>query len=512
MTDATPCLRPIDLAAAGRDLPGEFDCPLLLESGGVIESEGPMESAGLPAEVTVRCRQVLRLLPGRRLVALAEVAGRRVVLKLFLGPGARRYRDREARGSARLVAAGVATPALLGRASSAIGGAEALLFEYLDDSRPLGGDDVAGLLMAAAALARLHRAGAVHRDPHLDNFLRRADGRVFLIDGDGVRPTIGGRALGRRASLANLALLCAERTPLADDGLDTAYDAYARARGWRRSPARDAAGLQALARATRLQRRARVRRYLYKAQRDCTEFTCERSWKDHLICVRAARDGALETLLADPDGAMGSGEVVKAGNSATVVRVRLGERSCIVKRYNQKHWRHALRRVLKPTARFRRAWLNGQRLHLLGIPTARPLALLERRFGPLRGVAYLVMEDLGPVDLAAAAAAAPLRDRVVEQVVSLFRALRAAGLWHGDTKASNFIVSDDGVALVDLDAMRETHQHDDGSIRNDDVVRFLANFDHCPEVRERFAAALQAAGLISAAAWAGGVAAPPRRL
>jgi hypothetical protein len=187
----------------------------------------------------------------------------------------------------------------------------------------------------------------------------------------------------------------------------------------------------------------------------------------------------------------------------------------VIKRYNLKGPWHALRRALKPTARFRRAWLNGQRLQFLDIPTARPLALVERRFGPLRGVAYLVMEDLGDRDLGIEVAVGGLTEVRLAQVAALFRALGAAGLTHGDTKASNFLVTADGVAVIDLDAM---HSSVNKSLVNKrsvnkssvsehpDLTRFLANFDHLPDVRARVRAALSGAGTDD------GFAAPSRSL
>ena len=123
----------------------------------------------------------------------------------------------------------------------------------------------------------------------------------------------------------------------------------------------------------------------------------------------------------------------------------------------------------------------AQRMKFLGIPTARPIALLERRFGPLRGVAYLVMEDAGREDLSERASASGLGDEQVAGVVRLFSALQAAGLTHGDTKASNFLVSQGRVVLVDLDAM---HEGVAGLAR--DIDRFLANWLDQPELRVRF--------------------------
>jgi Ser/Thr protein kinase RdoA (MazF antagonist) len=188
--------------------------------------------------------------------------------------------------------------------------------------------------------------------------------------------------------------------------------------------------------------------------------------------------------------------VLKAGNSATVIRAEVGARRCVVKRYNVKGPWHALRRSLRIIPRFRRSWLNGQRLHLLAIPTARPLALVERRWGPGRGVAYLVMEDLsdpgvgGPRDLAEEVRSGVAAERV-DQVVALFQALQVGELSHGDTKATNFLVdAHDRLCLIDLDAMRSGRRALAG-----DVARFLDNFAGRPALRRRYAEALRAAGL-----------------
>jgi hypothetical protein len=160
----------------------------------------------------------------------------------------------------------------------------------------------------------------------------------------------------------------------------------------------------------------------------------------------------------------------------------------VVKRYNVKSFWHGVRRALKPRSRFRLAWCNGQRLHFLDIPTARPMALLEHRIGPLRRVAYLVMEDRGGEDLNGLAAAGGMQDVHVDAVVRIFRSLAAAGLCHGDTKASNFLVTPEGVALIDLDAMTERPAG-----LGEDVRRFLDNWNAQPALqrrfRERFAAA-----------------------
>jgi len=489
-----PRLTVTELARAGRHLPPTFELALAVTTPAAADrrrADGPTS--------VLRCEAVLRLLPGRRLVARVRVDGRLRALKLFFGPGARRYFRRERRGCEAMRAAGVATPALAGAVADTDGSARGLLFDWIEDATPLSPFDQAGLASAAAELARLHASGWRHGDLHLDNFLvAPGPGRPQLIDGDGVRRDRAGE-VARAAAIDDLATLCAQRPPRADDDLDGIWRAYAGARGWADADGAAPAAVPAAVPAVLLerlgrQRRARLERYLRKTQRDCSEFRVERSWRHCLLAVRACWRDELAALLRDPEAAMAAGEVVKAGNSATVVRVALGASSCIVKRYNLKNAGQALRRNLRGMPRFRRAWAFGQGLHLLEVATARPLALLERRAGPWRGVAYLVMEDVGRHDLAGEIAATGLTDERLDQVVALFTDLGRAGLTHGDTKATNLLVDGAALRLVDLDAMAL-----DDRGRAADLARFLENFEAGSAPRRRFAEAFAAAGLTASA-------------
>lgn len=523
MTEVTsartpPLLSLAALAGAGRHLPERFRLRLELTASApqlnanqtdFAALAGAFDLQGAAPEQDLWCLEVLRVLPGRRIVARVRLGEREALLKLFLGRDAGRYCAREARGCALLAEAGVPTPELLAAARAPADQAPAeawgLVFEFLDGAASLDSEDTAGVTAAAAELALLHEAGGRHLDLHLDNFLRTRDGRLVMIDGDGIRPQPG--VVGRRRAMGDLAVLCAQRAPLADQELAAIYQAYAERRGW--PDGFDPAAHRRLGRATRRARRQRVRRYLRKAARSCSEFLVRSEGhllaRRRLLALRSAWEPALEAFLANPGPAVAGGEVIKAGNSATVVRVRIGEHSRIVKRYNLKSPWQALRRSLRPLPRYRRSWLNGQRLNLLRIPTARPLALLEQRWGPVRGLAYLVMEDCGAADLATTVAAGALSEPVLTDVVQLFQALAAAELCHGDTKASNFLVEPGRVRLIDLDAMTQLGAP---GRRREDVARFLANFDAHPETRQRFEQALTEAGLWQPDGFSG----PRRRL
>lgn len=464
--------RPLSLAelqAQGRDLPTPF---ILEGSLNPAPDDGPIE-----------CLEVLRVLPGRRIVMRARLGARQCALKLFVGDRAALSARRERAGLELLAASGVDTPELIADLHLP-GGGEGILVDWLAGSRPVDEEDVQGLADVAAALARLHANGAIQHDAHLNNYLRDADGMLHAIDGDGVRRPA---RLRRRQELANLALLLAQLPPPDATRLPVVAEAYWRAR-WGSDPGPDE--LAALQRRVHAQRAGRMRRYLRKTLRDCSEFHGERKNGRFVVCARNAWTAQMAEFVDRPEDHLVAGTVLKAGNSATVMRLRIGETAYVVKRYNVKGFFHGLRRALRPTPRYRVAWLSGHRLLRLGIATPRPVALLEARQG-LATVAYLVMEDLGAArDLAQAVAGEGYTAGVGRAVAGLFRGLRDAGLVHGDTKASNFLVRDASVYLIDLDAMKPGSQ-----TRSRDVARFLANWDDAPQVCESFRGALQEAGV-----------------
>ncbi len=462
--------RPLDLAdlrAAGRSLTLPFNLALASPADGAF---------------TVTCEEIFRLLPARRLVARVSWREQQFVLKLFFDARAERNCAREVAGLAAMADSAVPTPRICAQVTLAPV-ACGLLLEYLPAAVELGWADTRGVTAAACLIADMHAQGVWQDDLHLDNFLTSGE-RVFAIDGGGVRSRSS--ALNEKASFANLGVLLAQRPPLVDDEIAGIGRAYCDRRSWQTDDAR----LQRQLAAVATQRRARVRRYLVKVQRDCTEFAVAKTFTRYQAVVRDRQTASLTGLLENLAQALESGEILKAGNSATVARVAMATgTSVVVKRYNVKNLFHALRRALKPLARFRRAWINGQRLHFLNIPTPRPLALVEERIGPWRGVAYLVTEDCGDVDLLAEITASGLSEKRCAQITTIFTSLQRACLMHGDTKASNFLIWQDQVFLIDLDGMTENP-----TARDKDLQRFLRNWDNA--TRRRFAEAFQEAGLV----------------
>lgn len=425
-------------------------------------------------------RRVLRLLPGSRLTAEAGWRGQTVVLKLFYATrGAARHFRRERAGLAALRAAGLETPRLL--AEGAAGDASLLLLEFLAESRPLPRIPLEHQPRGAvlAAIRQMHAAGLLQKDIHPGNFLA-GNGTVYCIDGDAVDASHAGAPLPAAAARDNLALFLAQFTP--DES-----------RPW--LEALDAAPDASLLDAIRRQRLARLAHYRRKLYRDCTEIVREQDVRRLLLLRREEDKPALRALLADLDGCIARGAPLKAGGSATVARCELADgRSVVVKRYNvwAKPWR-VLNRAIRPSRAWR-SWGSAHLLHFFGLPASNPLAMLERRFGPLRGTAYFVSEYVAgqPGNVCFEARPEP-SSAVMAALIRLFAALKAQRITMGDAKLSNFMFRNEAphVCLIDLDDIRlHGSERDFSRAWSKDRSRFLRNFDNQARWREWFEARL----------------------
>lgn len=438
-----------------------------------IELQNGARQLSLPASVTLTsaegamticAERALRLLPGKRVTVRGviqggELDGRGVALKLFLRrQRGERHRQRELAGHQRLRSAGVACPELLASGISPCGELVGVVYQWVDHALPLGqcwqqfdpAQKRMWLQRVVAEVLRLHRHGAWQQDIHLDNFLVAGE-RLITLDLATVAATRGVQPLPMRRSLANLGQLAAQ-LEVADQPLLMAAVREAFSHKGTESPARLETRLW---RATRYAWRKRLRDYLEKSMRDCSLTHVERGF-DYLWCCRRERWGDdARRFAVDPESFMAEGELLKAGNTATVVRTVLDGRPVIIKRYNIKNWRHAVSRAIRPS-RASHSWRYAHLLELVGLPATGPVALLERRWGPLRRRAYFICDAIDAPDLLGIGEQRGLTPSECSALSSVLELMLACQLSHGDFKANNLLVGGDRIWLIDLDAM---HRH-----------------------------------------------------
>ena len=132
----------------------------------------------------------------------------------------------------------------------------------------------------------------------------------------------------------------------------------------------------------------------------------------------------------------------------------------------------------------------------LNIRTPSPIALIEERFGFLRGKAYLITEYSSGFPA----------QRLIEKkefrkeplwIANLLQTIFDNQLIHGDLKAQNLLIEDDGACIVDLDSMfeaRSTKIH--RAHRKKEVARFFSNWKNCPELSSSFSSHLKSMDLL----------------
>ncbi len=434
-------------------------------------------------------QECVRLLPHRRQVWRGLWDGQEAFAKFYLDTKASQALEAEESGLRQLHQAGIAAPYVLHRnpqsespdghkgallVLAAIPGARTLL-DAFDEA---DGDEKSSLADEAIKLfRRLHAAGLDHKDCHFGNFIVGDDG-LHLIDGDAVRPLSD--------ATASMALLLAQFPAGFKPDLSVFGDA------------------EALRQAATKARFDRIRRLGRKVFRNCTAVEHSRSSGACSWFSSFVDSLALQELLDDPEASLRhpSARLLKEGHTCTVWTLPLDlAGQVVVKRYNLE-WPGALVKGFLP-GRGAKSWAGAFILADQGLPTPKPLALIEKRLGPWRGTSWIVTAYQEGRDLLSLITDDKLSDENLEplllQAAKLIANLAAIGGVHGDCKAQNFLVDPDGqVTWIDLDSLKFHRLPIRPDLVNKDRHRFLRNLDKAPwrsvDLRRRLAAALGVEG------------------
>ncbi|WP_419794506.1 serine/threonine protein kinase [Pseudomonas palleroniana] len=437
-------MRLSELKMAGRTP----DLPLTIE---LADAAGPGQ---------LQLLSLLRVLPGERYVGAAVWRGRPVLAKLLVGSKAARHFQRELSGVRLLAEHGLTTPLLLADGLKD-GEGGWLLFEFIEGAQsladawqaveglpPLANEQTAVLAEALGAIAQMHAKGLWQEDLHLDNLLRQ-DGKLYLIDGAGIRVEEAGKPLSRSRVLENLGVFFAQLPKHLEPFTEELLVYYLLSNGEHALP------LEALEKQVRKVSAWRLRDFLSKVGRECTLFSVVRG-AFALRAIRREEEPAMLRVLAQADVLLDQGHLYKTGGAATVAKVEVADRPLVIKRYNIKGFVHWLKRFWRPSRAWH-SWREGNRLAFLGIATPKPLAVLEKRFLWLRGRAYLVTEFLpGPDIIERFAPYVEHGDAPENELLALdqlFAELIRERISHGDFKGHNLFWNEGRWAMIDLDAM-----------------------------------------------------------
>lgn len=428
--------------------------------------------------VSLALEERLRFLPGRRSVWKAVGATTTVLLKAYdVHPKQIRDAEREWTMATKLAQAGlkVAKPLFKARHPD---GRLGVVFAFLPNGETLHHHAEADTLRKLFQLvAAQHDAGFYQTDNHLGNYLTTHEDIIMLDSGSYQSAS---EPLGKDKRIQNLAILCATIPLRSRTLIDQSLSGYFEA-----SPSvSDSPSFRdSLATATRKAANTRLRRYLKKTRRTCTQFVHEEIGGRRWLACRDLSSTLAKELRENPNKFFDGQPLLKDGNTCTVVKLNHGEDSFILKRYNAKRLSYRLSHTFSQP-RALNSWSNGHALISFGVATPRPMACYCIYEGPLLKEAYLLMEEMVGVSLRHI----PHPERFANAYASLCEELQLLQATHGDMKASNFITSENNsLTLIDLDSFR-FHRTKVGYERQAarDRARFFRNWRNSPEVLATF--------------------------
>jgi tRNA A-37 threonylcarbamoyl transferase component Bud32 len=411
----------------------------------------------------IEVEAVVRLVPQQREVVRGVWQDKNgithsVYAKKFLGNRAFKHFQRDLAGVNCLLAANIATPPLLFEGEvEQKNAAYVAIFSAIKDAK--NAEEIWCNLSEEArfnlayklvqAVAQHHRAGLQQTDLYLKNFLVAND-VIYSLDGDGIRPL---PAMFRRyQQLKNLATLFSKMDVLEDVWIERLYKTYCQETGIDFALS-CALNVQYLTEQIRYQVTSRYADK--KVFRSCTDVKVTQNFR----CFEAI---AADFGLACPDLSSLDQFLLKAelniknGRTCTISMALLASKQVIIKRYNIKHFWHGVNRAFR-SSRAAKSWANAHRLIISNIATAKPLALVEERFGCLRRRAYYLSEYIDAPDVMQFfAQVAQLDDKrnAARNLAILFYKMYLLKFSHGDCKATNIKIVNLAPVLIDLDAMQ----------------------------------------------------------
>ena len=436
--------RSAELVQLGRHIP----TPFLLEThkGDALEK--------------IQVDQILRVVPKKRLIAIAKWRGSVVIAKLFFAPMHwRRNLSSDIAGIQLLKESNLRTPAILHEAQIADKKGALLVLQYLDDGKTImeclreaktKSEKQVWLSKTIRSIAVCHRCGLWQSDIHTDNFLQ-LNNQIYYLDGGAIQ-TIE-ESSETEIIQRNLSLFLAQFTVDNDENIESLLNEYCI-----ENKNLNIQNIREIKIKVKEARNLRLTKYEKKLFRSTTAHHCIKSSDKFVMYDRRIHSSSLGNFIDDPNNYIKNEKLMKDGNSATVAEFIFGDKNYVIKRYNLKSlWQKS--KYLFKLSRAARCWKNALVLDMLGIDTPRPIILVEDRiFGVLRRKAYLVSEKIEAPNLLEYTADEKLEQSDLPTIIRLFRNLFQImidyKISHGDMKASNFIFHNDKLIVLDLDGMR----------------------------------------------------------
>ncbi len=406
------------------------------------------------------CTALLRAVPGRREVYDALWNQRPVIVKIFSHRFfAKRHLKRDWRGLKLLQQRGLNSPEPLFFGRTTDGQRAMTVGKIINSLTTLEVFNKTTekikrlnlMILICKELAKEHSRGVLQKDLNLGNFLLDGD-KVFMLDPGQMKFSLF--QVTRSKSISQLASLTSCLPDGDTESVSMICGEYFKARGWRLRESDEALFQKQLF----IQRKKAIRKGLKKCLRTSKRYLRIKAGRNIAVFdTDFCRDADPLDFIERIDSLIGSGQILKDGDTCYVSRLTWNGKDVVVKRYNHKGFIHSLRHTIKRT-RAHRGWFHSHRLSMLNIATPKGLAYIEKRKGLLVWESYLVTVYVGGKKLydflRNENVAHEERLKKLGQIKSLLDKLDKHRISHGDLKHTNILITEEGPVLTDLDGMK----------------------------------------------------------
>lgn len=445
------------------------------------------------------CEKILRIVPGKRLVALAKWQGQPVIAKIFYqSTRASSHAYREQAGNQALERADILTPGLLYAGQDASCSVYVLIFHYIPAclnvtdiwNHPGHPEWLSVTQQVIGVMAALHEAGLLQRDPHPNNFLFNEQG-VYTLDTGDFELKTPGSALQKKESLASLGCLFAQIQPAGYDKLKDFYRHYLMLRSWQYAEKE----YEQLLSFQQKARQARERKIKQKALRNTSRFKQLQTSQYFIVVDREVLSPSLQHFFSDPVTKIHEGEIIDAGEMFFQTRMMFDGLCCAVSEYKAEHlWESILHRYQGSPAR--KAWSVAQYLKSYGLPIPQPIAFLEKESGLFSKRSYFLSRYLNGPSLMAfvkhVGIAGLEKSGVLGKTIKLFCLLQRLNVSHLQLSPQVLFVEEDHVYLTGL---HHVVSHQQTSIAREALYEsytfFMKAWEFDPNIHAVFQSAFQ---------------------
>lgn len=190
---------------------------------------------------------------------------------------------------------------------------------------------------------------------------------------------------------------------------------------------------------------------LYQKDSTCH---CEKKWSHRFICnTEFLEDFSPYSNDFEPL-AKNSISILRNLKTRTVFLISVRDKKYVLKRYNVCGLFNFFQRAPLRSSLAYRSWHYGRELLKLGVATPQPVALFEKRMGPIWTTNYVITEYIQGTRLLDELEYSPPSDKtlkVLKKVKSDLLTLKQSRMIHSDYGFRNLLIDDDVPYLIDLD-------------------------------------------------------------